>query len=70
MKPEAVLIRALAKDLALKTLTSYTSAEDFEDAASAASQGYGIFGGARRGARAGASGTDRENPKRRSKVRE
>ena len=32
MTREAELIRALAEDLALEILTSYTSAEDFEDA--------------------------------------
>ena len=32
MTPEAELIRALAEDLALEILTSYTSAEDFADA--------------------------------------
>ena len=32
MTHEAELIRALAEDLALEILTSYTSAEDFEDA--------------------------------------
>ena len=32
MTHEAELIRALAEDLALEILTSYTSPEDFEDA--------------------------------------
>ena len=32
MRRKAELIRALAEDLALEVLTSYTSAEDFEDA--------------------------------------
>lgn len=32
MTREAELIRALAEDLALEILTSYTSPEDFEDA--------------------------------------
>ncbi len=32
MTPEAELIRALAEDLALEILTSYTSPDDFEDA--------------------------------------
>ena len=32
MTREAELIRALSEDLALEILTSYTSAEDFEDA--------------------------------------
>jgi hypothetical protein len=32
MTPEADLIRALAEDLALEILASYTSADDFEDA--------------------------------------
>jgi porphobilinogen deaminase len=32
MTQEAELIRALAEDLALEILTSYTSSDDFEDA--------------------------------------